>query len=499
MSRIKLTDTEIATRMVEWHNLKKLHTHDRQQIAQLKHENKELRAENTELKQVVATLQIQIAELQTIVFGRKKRPGAGGTPAAIPELFATPKQPRNNASYRRPIPPASSVTREVVLPLPAACACGGSFDPSETTTHERYEEDVPLPDLTPGYQPHLVTKFRIERGVCRKCGKATTGANKDLGGQAVTLGPNVRLLVCHLISVVGLSYAQTTNLLLSLYGIILSSGEVAAILQSKHRTWLAAYNHLKADIRASPVVHADETPWPIQDLEGAGYAWLLADASSPKVCFALEQSRGAMYAKMLFGETPSADVTVQPFAGVRISDDYGAYRSELLPGMQQLCWAHLYRSIRDLRYNANLPEEQLPYVTKWYAGFAGIYSDLRSYLNTPYDSIVRTAQASALWERVKLIAQELAPSSGEPQKLTNLKAQLLRAGKNRLFVCLAKDTPCDNNRAERDLRQLVLKRKRSFGSKSERGAKALATVLSLCTTTWRSNPTGYFRALAGLG
>jgi hypothetical protein len=47
-----------------------------------------------------------------------------------------------------------------------------------------------------------------------------------------------------------------------------------------------------------------------------------------------------------------------------VSDDYGAYRS--IPGIQQLCWAHLYRTIRDTRYNDNLPDEQLLYVTQWY-------------------------------------------------------------------------------------------------------------------------------------
>lgn len=151
-------------------------------------------------------------------------------------------------------------------------------------------------------------------------------------------------------------------------------------------------------------------------------------------------------------------------------------------------------------YNTNLPEEQLLYVTEWYEAFAVIYQDLRAYLKEPYDSVVREQQAETLWERVQQLASQPAPEgASEPKKLSRLKAQLKRAGKDRLFVCLEKNTPCDNNRAERDLRQLVLKRKRSFGSKSERGAQALATVLSLCTTTWRTNPTGYFKTLAQLG
>jgi transposase len=258
--------------------------------------------------------------------------------------------------------------------------------------------------------------------------------------------------------------------------------------------WLPAYNQLKTDIRAAPIVHADETPWPIQQLQGAGYAWNLCPANSPKVCFALEQSRGATYAKSMFGQDSD-----QPFAGIRVTDDYGPYRNPDLPGQQQLCWAHLYRTIRDLRYNTSLPEEQLAYVEAWYASFAGIYQDLRMYLSEPYDEVVRTTQAAELWKQTENLGQQPEPIRGEPDKLRRLKAQLLRAGQDRLFICLPRDTPCDNNRAERDLRQLVLKRKRSFGSKTEKGAQALATILSLCTTTWRTNPTGYFQQLALLG
>ena len=487
----RLSDDVVAVRMVELRNLCRLHTHDRKQIVELKTENKEIRAENVALRQMVATLQVQVAELQTMVFGRKKKPPMGGTPIGVTSAAET-KKIRSKDSYRRPTPSASTVTREVVVPLPLVCTCGGSFDPSCTGIYERYEEDIPLPTLTPNYQPHLVTKYLIERGICRNCGKAASG--KDLGGQAVTLGPNVRLLACHLISVVGMSYAQMADLLLSLYGLVISKAEITAMLQDKHKQWLPAYNQLKQDIRAAPVVHIDETPWKMQQ-EGGGYVWALADASSPRVCYDLATSRGAPHAQTLFGQDSD-----HPFTGIRVSDDYGPYRNPKLPGIQQLCWAHLYRCIRDVRHNENLPKEQLPYVMQWYEAFAGMYQDVRQYLAQPYDSSLREQQAEALWQRVQALANQPTPKeSGEPDKLTRLKAQLIRAGKDKLFVCLTKNTPCDNNRAERDLRQLVLKRKRSFGSQTEKGAKALATVLSLCTTTWRTTPQGYFQQLALLG
>jgi transposase len=295
---------------------------------------------------------------------------------------------------------------------------------------------------------------------------------------------NVHLLVAHLITVLGMSYGQVINLLLSLYGMYISKAELSAILTTKHQTWLPAYEQLKADIRAAPIVHADETPWPIQNNDHLGYAWILSDATTPKVCYALENSRGAKHAKSLIGDS---------FMGVRLSDDYGAYRS--LPGSQQLCWVHLYRCIRDLRYNDNLPEEHLSYVNWWYEEFVTIYQQLKTCLAEVHEQNKRQAWAAKLWSQVRVLCQ----AHPEPVKLTKLKAQLLRAGKDKLFVCLLKDTPCDNNRAERDLRQLVLKRKRSFGSQTEKGTKVLATILSVCTTTWRLQPDSYFKALTQLG
>lgn len=481
----KLTPAQISQKLQEGRNYKHLYTDLKvrydEVTGQLKQENQELRQLLNQALEQNKTQAIQIAELQSMVFGKKKKPPTG---TVVPVLHAPVSVPRTKASYRRTIPPASAVTAEVAVTLPETCACGGNF--GEVTIHERYREDIPLPELTKNYQAHLVTKYRVERGVCLACGKATS--SRELGSAEVSLGPNVRLLVTHLIASVGMSYAQATNLLLSLYGLRVTDGELANMFQKQHQNWLPAYNQLKANIRAAPVRHYDETPWAIQDQGNAGYAWVMAAHDSPNTLFHCATSRGAPHAKRLHGMDSTA---------VHISDDYQAYRT--LPGSQQLCWVHLYRVIRDLRYNANLPVEQLPYVIQWYEQFAAIYQDLRLYLSEPFELVIRATQAAELWQRTKDLASQPTAVSGEPDKLRKLKAQLLRAGQNRLFVCLPKDTPCDNNRAERDLRQLVLKRKRSFGSKTEKGAKAVATVLSICTTTWRSNPTGYFKQLALLG
>ncbi|QQS19855.1 hypothetical protein IPL85_00080 [Candidatus Saccharibacteria bacterium] len=226
----------------------------------MKAENKELRQLLNQALEQNKNQAIQIAELQTRVFGRKRRPPTCGTPIDSKVSDRPAKQPRTASSYRRPVPPVQSITSEVAVPLPTTCTCGGSFNPVNITVHERFVEDIPLPALRPDYYAKLATKYTIERGVCLACGKATSG--QDLGGQAVTLGPNVRLLVVHLVSVVGMSYVRVVQLHLSLYSLVVSGGEIAAIRQHKHQTWLPAYAQPTADIRAAPTGHADETPWP---------------------------------------------------------------------------------------------------------------------------------------------------------------------------------------------------------------------------------------------
>lgn len=493
MSRNSLDPSVVAERMIRFRNLEKLyklskqrHNLQNKQIATLKRLSTRQQELLDDQMVLIETQAIRIAELEAMVFGKKKKPPLGTSPKDQDKPTALPKPPRSKDSFKRTIPADETVT-EIIPMLVDHCACGGEL--TDITTYNRYIEDIPLPDLTTDYTARLVTKFLVQRGICTKCGKVTSG--QDLGGSVVSLGPNVRLLVTHLIAGLGMSYSQVASLLLSLYGLVITDSEIARILQKQHQKWQPQYQQLLSDIRGSPIVHSDESPWPIQDLQGAGYAWNLSDGLSPKVCFALENSRGATHAETLFGVG-----TEQPFTGTRISDDYGAYRT--LPGDQQLCWAHLYRCIRDLRYNDNLSEEQLPYVRHWYEQFAAIYQDLTMYLDEPFDEVVRATQADELWQRVQTLCQHPVLITGEPVKLTKLKAQLTRAGKDKLFICLPNNTPCDNNRAERDLRQLVIKRKRSFGSKSEKGAQALATVLSICTTTWRMQPANYFRTLAAI-
>lgn len=486
----KLSDEEIKRRLIEGRNSKKLHAQAQISLAKLRAENKFLKAElvriNTENQATINKLSLEIAQLQQMVFGKKKR-----VKQAYDRIKPVSKKSplkRSSDSYRRPLPDQSEITETQKLDLDEKCSCGGNL--IQTSEEVRYLEDIPLPEMTKDYQARLVTKQIIAKGVCRVCKQKVVAANYDLGGQKVRLGNNLKLLVVDLVSRVGLSYAKTSNLVETLYGLKVSTGEIANIIEQIHQRWLPSYVELQDEVRASPSLHIDETSWSIQALNNYGQAWVMSSEDSQQTVFALKDSRGVAHLKKL----------LKGFKGVRITDNYGAYSNKDLKGDHQLCWAHLYRYIADLKANAKLLKYQRVYVTWWYESFWQIYEKLTDYLEQAKPKLERLKQIKELEAELVRLINNHPPKAGEPEKLTKFRAQLHRALiRNKLFTCLRHLTPADNNRAERDLRPLVIKRKISFGSKTQKGANALATVMSLCISTYRKHPNNYFKALAALG
>lgn len=493
---LKLSEQEIKQRLIRLRNLERLYAKQVQSNASLKEEARRIREQivalTVQFEAVIEAQTIRIAELERMVFGRKqskdKTPpddGVGSDDASesdSSEAGGSPsssKSPRSKDSYRRPVPPAEMVTGEEYV---AVTECGHCHGPLiDLAEHIRYIEDIVLAALNEA-GGKTATKLTIQRGYCPSCGKYTSG--RDLRGQAVELGPNVRLLVGYLTTILDLTYSQVVTILKDVYGFELSEGEIAGVLAKAGRTFRPEYEALKTRIRSGPGAHLDESPYHIQDDDNSGYAWAMASSTTTDVIFALADSRGKGNAKSLLG--PDYD-------GVRISDGYGGYK--YLPGLHQQCWAHMFRIIRDLSEVSTLPESKRVHVKAWHVQFKDLYATLRDCLTEPFDEDRRAELAGELLGQVHELCQ---PDSFDPKKLANLKAFMLNYD-HALFTCLlVPGIPADNNRAERVIRKLVLKRKKSFGCKSNKGAKALEVMLSVCWSTWYREGRNFFPAMQAL-
>lgn len=450
----KLSQQEIKQRLLRLRNLERLYLKQKNRILNLQKDNRGLKKEILFLKEIIAgqqktieDLKLQIEELQTIVFGKKRNPKDKNQNNRNDNNFEPPSEsiPRAPDSYRRPEPKENEVT-ETKHHATNTCQC-------ETKTTRKkivifYEEDIPIP------VNKIVIKHEVEKCYCPSCQKWISSF--DLPNSKVILGPKIQKYVCYLSVMCRLSFQQIQNLLSNTYRIELSQGEISKFLDREAIHLSPSYEQLKNEIRQESAVNLDETGWKLfEDIDKA-FSWVMAGAESQKCVFLVGENRGKGNAENLIGEH---------YGGVVVSDDYAVYKKF---ENHQLCWAHLIRKFRDLANSIELSLTQIDYCQAEYKKICLIYSDLKENRRIEnYDSFFKR-----LFNFSKINATD-------SKKAERLKTTL-RKNISQYLTCLKNpNIPMTNNLAERSLRHLVLKRKISFGSFAKRTADNLAILLSV--------------------
>lgn len=240
----------------------------------------------------------------------------------------------------------------------------------------------------------------------------------------------------------------------------LGQGTLWAALHQLARRLEKVPERLLLEYRRTLVKHADETGWRNDGLNG--YAWLFCTALVS--LFRFRQSRSASVAQEVFG--------AKRLSGVLVVDRYKGYNQA--PCAIQYCYAHLLREVQDLAKEFPQVTEVLNFV----ASFAPLLAEaikLRAQGLTPP---VFRQQALELKLEIKSLVHAPAQHPGI-QRLQNI----FRENASRLYHWSKGPTiPADNNRAERELRPLVIARKISFGSQSEQGARTREILMSVLHT-----------------
>jgi transposase len=218
--------------------------------------------------------------------------------------------------------------------------------------------------------------------------------------------------------------------------------------------------------RRSPVKHADETGW--RNDGGNGYAWLFC---TPDLSvFRFRPTRAASVVREAFG--------LRRLPGVLLVDRYAGYNK--VPCAIQYCYAHLLRDVQDLQ--KNFPDQ--PEVVAFVAALAPLLASAMSLRGLGLTRRAFLRQAAALKRRIVAVVGRAArhPAVQQMQDLFRQKA-------DRLYHW-ARDPaiPAENNLAERELRPLVVARKVSFGSQSDRGAATRETLMTVLHTLRQRTP-----------
>jgi transposase len=469
-----LSPKEIYDRMIRLRNLERLHTAQKERNVFLEQDNRLLCEINAEQAQAIEALQLRVEELEKMVFKKKKKEKVEEE-TKPKDKDPDSKPPRSSSSYHRPLPKEDEITERVTNSIGQCPDCHAPLE--QKTAKICYEEDIALAAKS-------VTRHTIEKGYCQHCKHWKSSVL--IPSTNVFLGKNVQCFIGYLSVMSRLSFESIRNLLLSAYHLEISDGEIAKILKREALRLRPEYEHLKETIRSQPAAHYDETSWKVQEETQGNYAWVMASASSPEVAFICGQSRGKGVAEQLKGNADH----------IGISDGYGVYRDLFGEGKHQLCWAHPHRKFRDLTESKSLTEEKRKLCIKMYEDFSKLYADVRETLKMPFEKEKRNALRKKFLKRLDRMAE---PNENDPKKLATLK-ESLRKNREAYFVCLvSENVPCDNNQAERAIRPLVLKRKNSLGSKTQRGAEVFSVLASVWYSLFRKDPRTVFAAIGLVG
>lgn len=455
----RLSDETIRSRMTEWRNLKSLHTAQGRRIVHLEEENRTLKSrladleeKNVALVTSLTDITFQLSEMKTLLFKKHRR--VRDSTDDEDERGRTPREPRTPNSYTRPIPTEAEVTETKQHPLLRMF--------NRTRTKVYYVEDVPLAT------GKVVVKHVVEQGYDPLSRTWVSAAL--LPSAKVTLGDNVRVLVSTLITIERLSFEQVRAMLAMLFKIHISDGEIANILDKEAAQLAPAESALLSSIQAEDSHHMDESRF---DVCGeTRYAWGIIGGTSGNCYYRLGVSRGKGIAEALRGSS----------TGRLVSDDYAVYR--YLAECHQLCFAHLIRKFRDLAGHEGFSDAQKNDVVGTYRTIKDIYHAV--VLACADKNPLRHTRA--LTERFTVVA---TVRSRDPRPVVRLKTTLMKNISYYLTCLRFPSIALTNNLAERALRHIVLKRKNSFGCKTDKGARTLGTLLSVLLSLYRRDPMGY--------
>jgi hypothetical protein len=339
----------------------------------------------------------------------------------------------------------------------------------------RYVEDIAnLTELSKVLKN--IEKHIIGSGYCPHCKKRKTA--KKINPQISILGSNVKQFIVYLNIMMRLSFEQIRCFLVDTASLKISDGEIVDCLDMEAKKLVPEKERLLQKMQASPGRHYDETSWKTVGSEG-NYCWITRPTEGEEAIFLMGKSRGKGNAEELRGVDSQVGIT----------DDYAAYDN--IFSEHQLCMAHPQRKLRDLHQSTTLSEETKNYCTKTFTQFSKLYADLRDTLITPYQKELWLQKKDEYINRLKILS---IPEPNDPKKLKAIK-QSLTQNADKYFTCLTKPgIPADNNKAERGIKHIVLKRKISYGSKSSKGAKTMSVLCSTVLSCWWNKPKNFFAA-----
>jgi len=432
----------------------------------------QLRAENQALRSQLAQTQAQLAQAAEQLAAAQQRIAELEQQQHDPPPFVKPNRPRptepkrprkKRAPHHNRGRRCEAPTRSEPHALEPCPECNYRLQ-GTSIDYRRQVIELPPP------QPVEIIDHQVIKRWCPHC-RRWRSPQLDLTGQVLgqgRIGVRVASLIAFLSLSLRLPMRRIQAYLRIVHQLTISAGEVAELLHQVRRTLQDHVDALKAQARASPILHGDETTW--RENGQNGYIWAFSTPGEDAVrYYEYDHSRGQAVVKRLLGGA---------FAGHLVSDFYCGYN--IYAGKHQRCWVHLLRDLHALK------EQQADdAVVQWAQDVRALYDDAQTWLyDQPQPSQeAREQQYVTLVTRAHALGLSYARMKQHPCQA--LSKRLLRHEDELFQFVLIAGLSADNNLAERSIRPLVVIRKISGGSRSPEGTKTRMALASLFET-WQA-------------
>jgi transposase len=439
----------------------------RAENAELRAENAELRAENAELRATVRSLTARVEELTrqvaTLTQALTEAQRAGKRQAAPfrrQEGKADPQPPGRKPGHqgeRRALPEQEPDRVLHGPPLTHCPHCGGGVE--GVRTYANVETD--LPPVRP-----VVTRFDFRGGWCPHCHKLVYAPHPEqtstaTGAAASHLGPRLRSFLVDLKHRLGVPYRKLEDLLRQHFDLKVSPG---GIVQASYRlTDLArpTFEAVRQEVARSPLVHADETGWRV----GRESWWVWVACTERFTIYRIVDHRSAVVIQELLGPD---------FRGRLFRDGWASYDKQLAGWTMLRCLLHLKHNTEKLLLEQRGRDQETPRLfLDW---LDRVFALKKRSPRLSAAAYARRAAALEAWWDWMLEHTRLADGN---QRNQGFVERMATAQEQILPILRERGLAAANNRAEQQIRPVVVIRKISAGNRSERGARTHEVLASL--------------------
>jgi len=280
-----------------------------------------------------------------------------------------------------------------------------------------------------------------------------------------------------------MTYRKVQEIFRDLFGLTFVAASAVGFDRQAVVKGAAIYEDLREKIKASALIHADETSW---RNDGRGhYAWY---AGNPHLAFFhIDRHRSTEVAQYLLGSS---------FEGILVTDRYAAYNG-VHAKARQACLGHLITQAKEITRELLLIKDCDSKAEVFCAGIATFFSKACARGQELLSGARKWKQAPRIERRLISELKKLCTDPLGYKPAETLRVSLIKDHKNLFTFLRYPGVQPTNNQAEQSIRFLVIFRKIMFGTRSQSGLRTHSILPSLVLTALRQgrNPRAFLQTL----